>query len=82
MQAVRFILGIALQDLSTTLKILDRMNSTNIESSFIKAEVQMTGRIIRLEQHRISRRLLHGELLCGKRYHGQPKKQLRKLNQN
>lgn len=41
-------------------------DTTSIESMLIKKQVLWTDHVIGMEQHRIPRRLLYGELLCDK----------------
>ena len=73
MRALRSILGIKWQDRMTNLEVLDRTNSTSIESMLIKAQLRWVGHVIRMEEFRISRRLMYGELQLGKRNQGRPK---------
>ena len=74
MRALPSILGIRLQDDVTNLEVLDRAHSTSVESMLLKAQLRWVGHGIRMEEHRMPRRLLYRELLQGKRHQGRPKK--------
>ena len=74
MQALRSILGIKWQDHVTNLEVLDRAHSSSIESKLIQTQLRWVGHVIRMEENRLPRRLLYGELLHGKRNQGGPKK--------
>ena len=73
MGALRSILGIKWQDCITNLEVPDCANSTSIESMLIKAQLRWVGHVIRMEEFRISRCLMYGELQLGKRNQGRPK---------
>ena len=72
-RTLRSILGIKWQDRITNLEVLDRANSTSIESMLIKAQLRWVGHIIRMEEFRMPRRLMYGELQLSKRNQGRPK---------
>ena len=74
-KVLRSILGIRWQGRVTNLEVLDQANSSSIESMLIKAQLRWVGHVIRMEDYRIQRRLMHGELEHGKRNQGPPKKQ-------
>ena len=74
MRALRSILAIRWQDRVTNLEVLDRANSTSIESTIIKAQLRWVGHTIRMEEDRMPRRLLYSELTFGRRNQGRPKK--------
>ena len=74
MRALRSILGICWQDRITNTVVLDRAHSSSIESMLLKTQLRWVGHVIRMEEHRMPRRLLHGELAAGKRHQGRPKK--------
>ena len=59
MRALRSILGICWQDRVTNLEVLDRTNSSSIESMLIKAQLRWVGHAIRMENYRMPRRLLY-----------------------
>jgi len=73
MRALRSILKISWKDHVTNLDVLQRANSTSIESILIKAQLRWVGHVIRMEEHRIPRCLMYGELWQGRRYQGRPK---------
>ena len=74
MRALRSIIGIRWQDRITNLEILDQAHSSSIESIVIRAQLRWVGHTIRMEEHRMPRRLFYGELQNGKRNKGRPKK--------
>ena len=73
MRALRSILGIKWEDSINNLEVLDRANSTSIESMLIKAQLRWVGRVIRMEEFRMPRHLMYGQLQLGKRNQGRPK---------
>ena len=73
MRALRSILGISWLDHVTNLEVLERANSTSIESMLIKAQLRWVGHVIRMEEFRLPRCLMYGELQLGKRNQGRPK---------
>ena len=73
MRALRSIQGIRWQDHITNLEFLDQAKSTSIEATIIKAHLWWVGHVIRMEECRLPRRLMYGELLAGKRNQGRPK---------
>ena len=73
MRALRSTLGISWQDHITNSEVLERANSTSIESMLIKAQLRWVGHVIRMEEFRMPRRLLYGELQLGKRSKGRPR---------
>ena len=74
MRALRSILGIRWQDRVTNLEVLNRANSSSIESRLIKAQLRWVGHVIRMGEDRLPRILLYGELQDGKRNQGRPRK--------
>ena len=63
MRALRSILGMRWQDRITNLEVLDRAECTSIETLLIKAQLQWVGQIIRMDDPRMPRQLLYGELV-------------------
>ena len=49
------------------LEVLERAESQSIESMLIKAQLRWTGHVIRMEDYRIPKQLLYGELCEGKK---------------
>ena len=74
MRALRSILGIRWQDCITNLEVQDRAECTSIEAILIKAQLRWVGHVIRMDDHRMPRQLLYGELEAGKRKQGRPRK--------
>ena len=73
MRSLRNIMGIKWQDKITNQEVLDRANLTSIESLLLKAQLRWAGHVIRMEDHRIPRQLMYGELQKGSRKRGRPK---------
>ena len=74
MRCLRSILGIHWQDRVTNLEVLDRADSTSIEAMIIKAQLRWTGHVIRMQDTRMPKQLLYGELSTGERNRGRPRK--------
>jgi exonuclease III len=74
MRALRSILQIRWQDKVTNLEVLDRADSTSIESMLLKAQLRWTGHVIRMSDERIPKQLFFGELAEGHRKQGRPRK--------
>ena len=77
MRALRSIMGIKWQDRVTNLEVLDRASLASIETMVLKAQLQWTGHVIRMEPFRLPRQLLYGELRQGQRPRGRPKKRFK-----
>ena len=73
MRALRSILGIKWHDKVSNVQILDQADCTSIESLLIKSQLRWTGHVIRMEDNRMPKQLLYGELLNGSRSRGRPK---------
>jgi hypothetical protein len=65
MRSLRSILGIKWQDRITHLEVLDRAETTSIEAMIMKAQLRWTGHVIRMDDSRIPKQLLYGELCLG-----------------
>jgi transcription termination factor 2 len=76
-RSLRSIMRIRWQDHITNQAVLDRANSTSIEARILKAQLRWTGHVIRMEEHRMPRQLLYGELAAGRRNQGRPKKRFK-----
>ena len=72
MRALRSILGIRWQDRVTNLEVLDRANSTSIESMLLKFQLRWVGHAICMEEFWMPRRLMYGKLQLGKRTKAAP----------
>ena len=73
-RALRSILGTRWQDCITNLEVLDRAECTSIEAILIKAQLRWVGHVIGMDDHRMLRQLLYGDLEVGKRKQGRPRK--------
>ena len=67
------IMGIRWQDRVTNQEVLDRAGSTSIESMLLKSQMRWTGHVIRMDENRINRQVMYGELKDGARKQGRPK---------
>ena len=76
-RALRSILGIRWQDRITNIEVLERSDSQSIESLLVKAQLRWVGHVIRMEDYRLPKKLLYGELTSGKRNQGGPKKRFK-----
>ena len=74
MRALRSILGIKWQVKVSNLEALERNDCSSIETILLKAQMGWVGHVIRMDEYRMSRRLLCGELVCGRRNQERPKK--------
>ena len=74
MRALPSILGIRWQDHVTNLEVLDRAESTSIESILIKAQIRWVEHVFLMQEYRMPRRMLYGKLAHGKRHMGRPRK--------
>ena len=72
MRSLRSIMNIKWQDKITNLEVLDRAKSTSIEAMILQSRLRWTGHIIRMEDHRLPKQLMYGELCAGKRKRGRP----------
>ena len=71
-RALRFILGILWQDKVTNTEVFERTNCIYIEAMLLKSCLRWTGHVIRMEDHRIPKQLLFGELEQDHRRQGRP----------
>ena len=70
----RSIMRIRWQDKISNMKVVERAESQSIESMLIKAQLRWTSNVVRMEDHRIPKQVLYGELCEGnKRKIGRPK---------
>ena len=74
MRCLRSILGITWRDKITHSEILRRTNSASMESITSKRQLRWLGHVIRMEDHRLPKQLLYGELIEGRRSAGGQKK--------
>ena len=59
---LRSIFGMRWQDRITNLEVLDRAQCISIQTLLIKAQLRWVGQIIRMDDPRMPRQLLYGEL--------------------
>ena len=76
-RALRSILGIRWQDRVTNTEVFERTNCISIEAMLLKSCFRWTGHVIRMEDHRIPKQLLFGELEQGHRRQGHPCKRFK-----
>ena len=72
-RSLRMIMGIRWQDRVTNQEVLDRAGSTSIESMLLKSQMRWKGHVIQMEENRIPRQVMNGELKDGARKQGRPK---------
>ena len=76
-RALRSILGIRWQDRATNTEVFKRTNCISIEAMLLKSCLRWTGHVIRMEDQRIPKQLLFGELEQGHRRQGRPCKRFK-----
>ena len=76
-RALRSILGIKWQDKVTNVEVLERANSVSIEVTLLKSRLRWSGHVIRMDDDRIPKQLLFGELAQGHRNRGRPCKRFK-----
>eukprot|EP00745_Piridium_sociabile_P015833 TRINITY_DN23640_c0_g1_i12.p1 TRINITY_DN23640_c0_g1~~TRINITY_DN23640_c0_g1_i12.p1 ORF type:complete len:112 (-),score=21.51 TRINITY_DN23640_c0_g1_i12:2-337(-) len=74
MRALRSILGIRWQERVSNVEVPDRAKLIIIQAMLMKAQLLWVGHVIRMDDTRMSRQLLYGELETGKRDQGRPRK--------
>ena len=67
---LREILGIRWQDRVTNEEVLRRCGCTSIASLLTKSQLSWSGHVVRMDDNRIPKQLLYGELTTGARTHG------------
>ena len=77
MRSLRSIMRIRWQDRITNLEVLDRAKMTSIEAMILKAQLRWVGHVIRMDDHRLPKQLMYGELTSGKRNQGRPRKRFK-----
>ena len=76
-RALRSILGIRWQDRVTNTEVFERTNCISIEAMLLKSCLLWTGHVVRMEDHRIPKQLLFGELEQGHRRQDRPCKRFK-----
>lgn len=77
MRSLRSILNIKWQDRVTNIEVLDRAEMISIEAMILKSQLCWVGHVTRMEDHRLPKQLLYGELCAGKRNTGRPRKRFK-----
>ncbi len=62
------------QDRVSNLEVLDKCQIPSIESMLIQSQLRWTGHVVRMDDCRIPKRLLYGQLKLGTRTRGRPLK--------
>uniref|UniRef100_W5M3Q0 Uncharacterized protein n=1 Tax=Lepisosteus oculatus TaxID=7918 RepID=W5M3Q0_LEPOC len=74
MRSLRLIMSIKWQDSVTNLEVLDRAGLVSTEAMIVKAQLRLTGHVIRMNSSRMPRQIHYGVLAQGRRNLGRPKK--------
>ena len=74
---LRRILKIKWQDKIPDTEVLSRANLPSIYTLLLRAQLRWAGHVVRMPDERIPKQLLFGELSCGKRSLGGPKKRFK-----
>ena len=67
------IMNIRWQDKVTNQEVLERADATSIESLLLKAQMGWTGHVILMEENRIPKQIMYGELKEGSHKQGHPR---------
>ena len=73
-RCLRTILNIHWSDYITNVEVLERAEITSIEAMLLKSQLRWAGHVSRMEDHRLPKIALYGELSTGHRERGAPKK--------
>ena len=73
-RCLRTILYIHWSDYITNLIVLERADITSIEAMLLKIQLRWAGHVSRMDDHRLPKIILYGELSSGLRNRGAPKK--------
>ena len=76
-RCLRNILHIKWQDRVSNLQVLEKCGLSSIESLLIKAQLRWSGHVVRMDNSRIPKMLLYGQLKEGHRTQGRPLKRYR-----
>lgn len=74
---LRLILGVKWEDRITNQQVLVQTSSTSMETLLLKQHLRWAGHLQRMEDNRVPKQLLYGELSYGKRNRGGPKKRFK-----
>ena len=76
-RCLRTILNIHWSDYINNLKVLERADMTSIETMLLKTQLRWAGHVFRMDDHRLPKITLFGELSSGHRNRGAPKKRFK-----
>ena len=77
MRCLRTLLRVKWQDKIPDTEVLQRTESVSIHATLLRSQLRWAGHIHRMDDSRLPKRLLYGELSSGKRSVGRPKKRYR-----
>ena len=73
-RSLRSILRIRWNDFITNVEVLERAEIPSIEAMLLKHQLRWAGHVCRMEDHRLPKIVMYGELSAGYRVRGAPKK--------
>ena len=73
-RCLRTILNIHWSDYVTNIEVLETANCSSIEARLLKIQLRWAGHVSRMEEHRLPKTVLFGELSTGHRNRGAPQK--------
>ncbi|KAI8490993.1 hypothetical protein Bbelb_314120 [Branchiostoma belcheri] len=76
-RCLRSILNIHWSDYVTNVEVLERAGILSIEAMLLKIQLRWAGHVYRMEDHRLPKIVLYGELSTGQRNRGAPKKRFK-----
>ncbi|RVE73868.1 hypothetical protein OJAV_G00035550 [Oryzias javanicus] len=76
-RCLRIILGIHWSDFVTNVEVLERADIQSIEAMLLKSQLRWAGHVHRMEDHRLPKITLYGELASAQRDRGAPKKRFK-----
>ena len=83
MQHLRIIMNIKWQDKVSNNEVLKHSNMSGVEAMIMSAQLRWSGHILRMEDCRLPKKILYGELKEGTRSRGSQKKSIKdNLKQN
>ena len=76
-RCLRIILNIHWSDFVTNVEVLEQAVITSIEAMLLKSQLRWAGHVSRMDDHRLPKIVLYGELSTGHRDRGAPKKRFK-----
>jgi len=73
-RCLRSIFNIHWSDYLTNVEVLEKAGITSIEATLLKIQLRWAGHVSRMEDHRLPKIVIYGELATGHRDRGAPKK--------